>query len=155
MGHRPNKGKTFSKEWCKHLSESKTGKPKPAGFGEKIRARLKNRPKSAEHRLNMSLAKKGKPMPKRGPMPEVQKEILRKIRIGTIWLLCPTNSETRFVDQENAAILMANGWVRCTRKMFRALQLPNRKKKLAVLGLVPQKQDHLSRTPPISSGGTA
>jgi group I intron endonuclease len=59
----PNTGKIFSAAWKAALSAGKKGKPKPVGFGAKIREALTGKSKSAAHCKSISLSKLGKLSP--------------------------------------------------------------------------------------------
>lgn len=64
-----NKGKVISEETRIKMSAAKSGKKKPAGFGEKISAALKGKPKgpmSEEQKLQRSNTLKGRPSHKKG-----------------------------------------------------------------------------------------
>lgn len=57
------RGRKLSPEWCANLSKSRKGKPKPAGFGNKIslaKKGVKGQPMSAEAKAKLSAFNKGK-----------------------------------------------------------------------------------------------
>jgi group I intron endonuclease len=117
----PNTGKTLSPEWRKHLSESKKGKSKPEGFGVKVSESLKGVKKSKEHCQNISKAKTGKPSHNKGVKMSVeQRDKLGNVRRGKVWLFNASTKETRMADKGAASHLLDNGWVKCTKAMFRA-----------------------------------
>ena len=60
------KGQKQPEEHRMKSSIAKKGKPKPAGFGQRISQALKGRIRSPEHCLALSLANKGRPSPNKG-----------------------------------------------------------------------------------------
>jgi hypothetical protein len=119
----PMRGRTLSPRACSLLSEAKKGRPKPPGFGQKVSKALTGIKRSKDTRDKISASKKGTVAYNKGiPMSQTQKDKMSKARAGKVWLLNPATHETRFVYKEESVPLLTSGWVRCTKKMFRAIE---------------------------------
>jgi len=76
VGHKTNLGKKRPKELYPNFGMR--GKKQPESQKRKVSEKLKGRPKSVEHRLKMSLAKKGKTSSVLGKHWKLSEEFCRK-----------------------------------------------------------------------------
>ncbi len=119
----PMRGRTLSPEACSLLSKSKRGKPKPPGFGKRVAKALTGIKRSKETCDRISASKKGVVAHNKGiPMSKNQKDKLSIARTGKVWLIHTDTHTTCFVDKGGVNNLLLNGWIRCTKKMFRSLK---------------------------------